>query len=77
MLHILDFYSPQVFVGINVQCTAHAAGYSQIHDVALSLSSRVDQTLLGQLKRRKGKQEVGLQLDKTSLQRLTKKKNSV
>lgn len=56
---------PQIFAGINVQCIAHAACYSQIHDVALSLSSRVDQTLLGQLKRRKGKQEVRLQLDKT------------
>lgn len=51
---------PQIFAGNNVQSTVHAACYLQIHDVALSLSSRVDQILLDQLKRRKGKQEFKL-----------------
>lgn len=51
---------PQVFAGNNVQSIAHAACYSRIHDVVLSLSSRVDQILLDQLKRRQGKQEFKL-----------------
>ena len=48
-----------------MQSIAHAACYSQIHDVALSLSSRVDQILLDQLKRRKGKQELKLDCNYT------------
>lgn len=48
---------PEILTGNIVQSIAHAACYSQIHDVALSLSSKVDQILLDQLKKRKGKQE--------------------
>lgn len=51
---------PHIFARNNVQSIAHFSCYSQIHDVALSLSSRVDQILLDQLKRRKGKQEFKL-----------------
>lgn len=49
-----------------MQSIAHAACYSQIHDVALSLSSKVDQILLVQLKRRKGKEESKLDCNETT-----------
>lgn len=51
---------PLIFAGNDVLCIVHDARYSQIHDVALFLSSRVDQILLDQLKKRKGKQQLKL-----------------
>lgn len=51
---------PQIFTENKAQSIAHAACYSRIHDVALSLSSRADQILLDQLNRRKGKQRFKL-----------------